>query len=59
MVTLVDMTQEDLDGYLAYAVQSLANELAHANAWSAEESLAAANQSFDAALPGRVVGLDN
>jgi hypothetical protein len=55
MVTLVEMTQEDLDGYLDYAVQSLADELKHANACSAEESLTAANQSFDTALSGRVV----
>jgi transposase len=55
----LEMTQEDLDGYLEYAVQSLADELKHANAWSAEESLTAANQSFDTALPGRVVGSKN
>src|SRR5271170_6657936 len=59
MVALVEMTQEELDEYLEHAIQSLADELMQANAWSAEQSLAAAVQSFDTALPGRVVGSAN
>ena len=59
MVALVEMTQEELDAYLEQAIQGLADELMQANAWSAEQSLAAAVQSFDTALPGRVVGSAN
>jgi ribosomal protein S18 acetylase RimI-like enzyme len=56
MVALVEMTQEELNEYLEHAIDGLAQELMKANAWSAEQSLAAAVQSFDTALPGRVVG---
>jgi hypothetical protein len=59
MVALVEMAQEELDEYLEHAIQGLADELMQANAWSAEQSLAAAVQSFDTALPGRVVGSAN
>lgn len=59
MVALVEMKQEELDEYLEQAIQGLADELMQANAWSAEQSLAAAVQSFDTALPGRVVGSAN
>jgi ribosomal protein S18 acetylase RimI-like enzyme len=59
MVALVEMTQEELDEYLEHAIQGLADELMQANAWSAEQSLTAAVQSFDTALPGRVVGSAN
>jgi ribosomal protein S18 acetylase RimI-like enzyme len=59
MVALVEMTQEELDEYLEQAIQGLADELMQANAWSAEQSLTAAVQSFDTALPGRVVGSAN
>ena len=59
MVALVEMKQEELDEYLEQAIQGLADELMQANAWSAEQSFAAAVQSFDTALPGRVVGSAN
>ena len=59
MVALVEMKQEELDEYLEQAIQGLADELMQANAWSAEQSLTAAVQSFDTALPGRVVGSAN
>jgi ribosomal protein S18 acetylase RimI-like enzyme len=59
MVALVGMTQEELDEYLEHAIQGLADELMQANAWSAEQSLTAAVQSFDTALPGRVIGSAN
>jgi ribosomal protein S18 acetylase RimI-like enzyme len=59
MVVLVEMTQEELNKYLEHAIQGLADELMQANAWSAEQSLAAAEQSFDTALPGRIVGSPN
>lgn len=47
MVTLVKMTQGELDEYLQTAIQSLADELANANGWPSEQSLTAARQSFD------------
>ena len=59
MVVLVEMTQEELNKYLEHAIQGLADELMQANAWSAEQSLTAAVQSFDTALPGRVIGSAN
>jgi ribosomal protein S18 acetylase RimI-like enzyme len=55
MVTLLKMTQIELDEYLKHAIPSLAEELMRANGWSAERSLAASLQSFDTALPGRAV----
>jgi ribosomal protein S18 acetylase RimI-like enzyme len=59
MVTLVEMTQQEMDEYLTDAIQCLADELMQANAWSPEQSLATAVQSFDTALPGSVVGSAN
>jgi ribosomal protein S18 acetylase RimI-like enzyme len=59
MVALVEMTQEELNEYLEHAIQRLADELMQTNAWSAEQSLAAAVHSFNTALPGRVVGSAN
>ena len=59
MVALVEMKQEEFDEYLEQAIQGLADELMQANAWSAEQSLTAAVQSFDTALPGRVIGSAN
>ena len=52
MVALVEMTQEELDEYLEHAIQGLADELMQANAWSAEQSLAAAVQSIRYGLAG-------
>ena len=59
MVTLVKMTQAELELYLGTAVQRLADELMRANQWSRERSMTASLQSFDALLPNRVVDSPN
>lgn len=55
MITLASMTQAELDEYLHEATQALADELVRAHNWPIEKSLAAAIQSFDAALPRRTI----
>ncbi len=59
MVNLVQMSQSELDEYLRQAIQTLADELMKANGWSAEQSLKASVQSFDVALPNRLVDSSN
>jgi len=59
MVTLVKMTQPELDEYLQTAIQTLADDLMHANGWSAERSMASSLQSFNALLPDRLVDSPN
>lgn len=59
MVTLVRMTQPELDEYLKTAIQTLADELMRANNWSADQSMSASLQSFNSLLPGRRVDSPN
>lgn len=59
MVTLVKMTQTELDEYLGKAIQSLADELMKANDWPPEQSLEASLQSFHTLLPDRLVESPN
>lgn len=59
MVTLVAMTQEELDKYLETSIQALAAELMRANGWTSPQSLAASLKSFNALLPDRIVDSPN
>lgn len=59
MVTLVKMTQPELDEYLQTAIQTLADELRQANGWPFERSMASSAQSFNALLPNRLVDSPN
>ncbi len=59
MVTLLKMTQPELDEYLQTAIHTLADELMRAHGWSSERSKASSIQFFDALLPHRLVDTPN